>query len=267
MAVEPRLWIDGRPAAPADLLQMAAVNYGAVTSFGYAHGGVRGLDMHMERLAASCRELFSCAFDKAKTSSLIAQAVEDVDEAWVRVTLTSPDLSIRAPERANDVSIGVWVSPAASGLSDDQKIKSVSHRRELPQLKHLGMTGIIHARRQARLAGFDDALLLGEVGMVLEGTLWNVGFIRGDAVVWPDGPLLDGVTRRLISSGLAEQGIGQSTAVITLSDLHRFDGAFACNASTPAASIAQIDDHVFAGNPQMIQRLRDAWYSEPIQAI
>ncbi|MHC3127520.1 hypothetical protein OB03_09595 [Brevundimonas sp. GN22] len=267
MAVEPRLWVDGHPATKAYLLQMAAVNYGAVTSFGYAQGGVRGLDMHLERLAASCRELFSCDLDKSLAVKWIAHAVQALDQAWVRVTVTGSDMSLRAPESVEGLRVGVWVSGPSSPLPDGQAVRSIRHLRELPHLKHLGTTGIIHARRQARLEGFDDALLTGEVGMILEGTLWNVGFVRGNTVVWPTGLMLDGVTRRLIVKGLDQAGIPQTSEVVTLSDLKAYDAAFLCNAATPAASIDRIDAHAFAGNPQMIQRLRDAWTSQPVQLL
>ena len=267
MAVEPQLWIDGREATMADLRQMALVNYGAVTSFGYADGGVRGLDLHLERLAVSCRELFSCELDKSHVLKLLESALASVDEAWVRITVTSPDLSLRAPEQANAVSVGVWLSPPARALDGGQRVKPLRHDRELPHLKHLGMTGVIHARRQSRLAGYDDALLIGEVGMVLEGTLWNIGFVRQQSIVWPQGPLLDGVTRRLLSRGLDQQGTDQRCEVITLDDLGRFDAAFLCNAATPVAEIAAIGDHFFVGRADMVQRLGDAWHSQAVQPI
>ena len=264
MAVEPRVWIDGRTATADDFRRMAMVNYGAVTSFGYAGGGVRGWDMHLERLAVSCRELFSCELDQARLINDLRRALEGVDQAWVRVTLTAPDLTLRAPEQVGAVQSTIWILPAAATLGDGVRVRSVPYRRELAHLKHLGMTGLIHARRQARLAGFDDALLVDHDGAVLEGTLWNVGFVEGDTVVWPEGELLDGVTRRLIARGLEGAGIAQRSQRISLSDLSRFDAAFLCNAATPAAAIRAIDDHIFVGRPALIEALRAAWRAQPV---
>ena len=50
--------IDGVPATREDLTHVALVNYGAYTSFRVEDGGVRGLDLHLERLEAGALELF-----------------------------------------------------------------------------------------------------------------------------------------------------------------------------------------------------------------
>lgn len=267
MAVEPKVWIDGRTASSDDLRQMAMVNYGAVTSFAYAEGGVRGLDLHMERLAASARELFQLPLEELQVRKYLREALDAVDAAWVRVTLTAPALSLRTPERIDRLTIGIWIAAPAPSMADDLRVAALRHQRELPHLKHLGTTGVVHARRKARLAGFDDALLTGEVGLVQEGSLWNIGFVQRNTIVWPEGAKLDGVTCRLIARGLAEAGIAQESRAITIRDLGEFDAAFACNAATPAATIAAIDDHVFANSPDMIQRVRAAWLGQPVQAI
>ena len=267
MAVEPQVWIDGQPATYDDMRQMAAVNYGVVTSFAYAEGGVRGLDLHIERLADTCRELFSCEFEKDRLFSVLKRSLESIDQAWVRVTLTDRLLSVRAPEQSSSVTTAVWIAPPASALDDGMRLQSVVHQRELAHLKHLGMTGVIHARRSARLAGYDDALLVDGSGGILEGTLWNVGFIDANTVIWPRGDILDGVTRRLISKGLDQRGITQRAQRVTLEDLERFQGAFLCNASTPAASISSIDEHRFTGNRAMMQAIRAAWLGQPVQSI
>ncbi|WP_292051276.1 MULTISPECIES: aminotransferase class IV [unclassified Brevundimonas] len=267
MAVEPQVWIDGHPATFDDMRQMAAVNYGVVTSFAYADGGVRGLDLHMERLAVSCRELFSCELEKEPLLNALKHSLENMDQAWVRITLADRMLSVRAPERPSSVATAVWIAPPATMLDDGMRLRSIVHQRELAHLKHLGMTGVIHARRGARMAGFDDALLVDGSGGILEGTLWNVGFIDASTVIWPRGDILDGVTRRLIARGLEKRGITQRTQRVTLEDLERFQGAFLCNAATPAASISSIDGHRFTGNPAMMQAIRAAWQDQPVQLL
>lgn len=267
MAVEPQLWIDGHLASAANLRRMAMLNYGAVTSFSYGDGGVRGLDLHLERLTASAQEMFGQRLDKSKILNALKPALEALDQAWVRVTLTAPELSIRTPEAVTDVAVGVWVSPPVSALSDGQRLSAVRHQRELAHLKHLGTTGIIHARRKARCEGFDDALLVSSSGHVLEGTVWNIGLIEDGKVIWPLGDNLDGVTRRLIAQGLAGQGVEQSLEEVLLRDLHRFDAAFICNAATPAASVAFIDGHSFDPDHPLVAAARDAWTRQPIQPL
>ena len=267
MAVEPQLWIDGHAASAADLRRMAMINYGALTSFSYQAGGVRGLDLHLERLIASGQELFGQQIDKSNILNSLRIALEAVDEAWVRVTLTAPDLSMRTPEQAGDVVVGVWVSAPANALADGQRLSAIAHQRELAHLKHMGTTGIIHARRKARMDGFDDALLISASGQILEGTVWNIGLISGDAVVWPTGDILDGVSRRLIEKGLSARGITQSFEAVSLKDISRFEAAFLCNAATPAASISAIDGYAFDAEHPMLAIIHDAWMRQALQPL
>lgn len=246
---------------------MAMINYGALTSFSYQAGGVRGLDLHLERLIASGQELFGHQLDKTNILNALRAALAAVDEAWVRVTLTAPDLSIRTPEQSGDVVVGVWVSAPAQALADGQRLSAIPHQRELAHLKHLGTTGIIHARRRARMDGFDDALLVSATGQILEGTVWNIGLICDDTVVWPKGDILDGVTRRLIENGLSEMGISQAYETVSLRDISRFEAAFLCNAATPAASISAIDGYGFDAEHPMLAIIRDAWARQALQPL
>jgi len=97
--------------------------------------------------------------------------------------------------------------------------------------------------------------------------LWNIGFVQGDTVVWPDAPMLDGVTQTLIREALDQASSPQRIEAVCLSDLSRFDGAFLCNSATPAAAIAAIDNHVFTGATDAVQQLNALWRSQPRQKI
>ena len=39
-------------------------------------------------------------------------------------------------------------------------------------------------------------------GRVTEGSIWNVGFLKDDTVVWAQGPMLAGTGQALIQRGL-----------------------------------------------------------------
>ena len=98
MADAADILIDGEPVAPADLAHVALVNYGAYTSFRVETGGVRGLDLHLERLKASARELFGETPDEARLRDLIRRAAAGRGECWLRVSLFAPQVSPRTPE-------------------------------------------------------------------------------------------------------------------------------------------------------------------------
>ena len=105
------------------------------------------------------------------------------------------------------------------------------------------MISIFKARRVARTAGFDDALLADEQH-ITEGATWNVFFIQQRELVTPPlaGDILPGVTRQLILDYCQQQGISVLQQPINRDQIQTFDGAFATNASWGVRPIAAIDD-------------------------
>ncbi|HRL05656.1 MAG TPA: aminotransferase class IV [Brevundimonas diminuta] len=267
MAVAPELWIDGRPAGVEDLGRQALFNYGALTSFRVERGGVRGLDRHLDRLNRSAIELFGEVVAEDRLRDQMRTALAGRDEAWLRVSLFSNELSLRQPDWIGAPQVMISVSAPPSPLPHGVRLQSQAYAREAPHLKHVATMGLLRARRMARLAGFDDALFTDAEGRISEGSLWSVGFIEGETVVWPEALMLDGVAQALIREALDRAGSPQRTEVVRLSDLPRFDGAFLCNSATPAAEIAAVDDHVFAGATDAVQQIDALWRSQPRQKI
>ena len=261
------LWIDGRPATAEDLGHQALVNYGALTSFGVEEGGVRGLDRHLDRLNRSSVELFGDAVAEDRLREQMRTALAGRTEAWLRISLFSSELSLRRPDWIGAPQVMINVCGPPSPLPDGVRLQSQAYEREAPHLKHVATMGLLQARRAARLAGFDDALFTDGQGRIAEGSLWNIGFIEGETVVWPDAPMLDGVAQALLRDALDRAGSSQRTEVVRLSDLARFDAAFLCNSATPGAGIAAIDGHDFPPEATAVQRIKDLWRSQPRQKI
>jgi branched-subunit amino acid aminotransferase/4-amino-4-deoxychorismate lyase len=161
----------------------------------------------------------------------------------------------------------IAVSPPPVPLADAPRLQIQTYVREAAHLKHVATFGLIRARRMARLAGFNDALFVDGEGLISEGSLWNVGFVRGDQVIWPQAPMLAGVAQALVQRGLADAGLTGRTEPLRVADLAQFDAAFLCNSATPACAIAAIGDYSFAMRPGLIERLQGAWVSNPVQPI
>ena len=261
------LFIDGAPATFEDLAHQALVNYGAYTSFRVEDGGVRGLDLHLARLETSAVELFGQTVGMDHLRALMCLALGTRQNAWLRISLFSNAISNRDPtaQAAPRVMIGVFDPP--SPLADTTRLQLQTYEREAPHLKHVATFGLLRTRRAARAAGFDDALFMDRDGRISEGSLWNIGFLSGDTIVWPQAPMLVGVTQALLSAGFQGRGIDQSTRPVTVYDLSGFDAAFLCNSATPASSITAIGDHVFNVRPDLIDRLQDVWRATPRQAL
>ncbi|NBB65776.1 class IV aminotransferase [Pseudomonas sp. ODNR1LW] len=251
--------IDGLPAAPDDLAHQALVNYGAYTSFRVEHGGVRGLDLHLARLDQAAVELFGESPGETEFRRLTTLAVEGRDACWLRVSLFSPEIGHRNPSFVGRPKVMTVVSPPPPPLAAQMRVTAVKYEREPAHLKHVATFGATRARRTARAAGFDDALFVDDQGHVSEGVTWNIGFVQGNRIVWPQAPMLAGVTQVLIDRGLAGQGLSSQTRPVHVSELADFDGAFLCNSATPACPITAVDQTRFAADPAVLARIAAAW--------
>jgi branched-subunit amino acid aminotransferase/4-amino-4-deoxychorismate lyase len=259
--------IDGLPATPDDLAHQALVNYGAYTSFRVEDGAARGLDLHLARLEQAAVELFGESPGEAEFRRLMALGVAGRDACWLRVSLFSPDIAHRDPSYVGRPKVMTSVSPAPPPLATLVRLTAMPYERETPHLKHLATFGLIRARRAARAAGFGDALFVDGEGRVTEGTLWNIGFVQGDRIVWPQAPMLAGVTQALITRGLPQIGLTSETRPIRLDEIGAFDGAFLCNSATPVCPITAIDDVAFANDPVLLAKVEAAWSAQAPQPI
>ena len=261
------LFVDGEPASVEDLTHQALVNYGAFTSFRVEGGGVRGLDLHLARLEGEATALFGEPVAEAVLRDQMRTALAERTDAWMRVSLFAPEISMRAPHWVGrpKVMVGVFDPPAP--LSDGIRLQTQVYAREVPHLKHAATFGLTRARRQAVLAGFDDALFVDGEGRISEGSIWNIGFVQGETVVWPEAPMLAGTGQALLQRAMAELGLTSETRPACLSDLASFDAAFICNSATPACAVAAIDGQAFPPAEALIGRLIDAWRSNPCQTI
>lgn len=261
------LTIDGRPASLDDLSHQARVNYGAYTSFAVEGGGVRGLGLHMERLDDESMALFGQPVRTERVRGYVRDALGTKADAWVRVSLFSTEIGPRTPDWVGVPKVMVGVFEPVAPVAETVRLQPQTYGREVSHLKHSATFGLIRARRLARQAGFDDALFVDGDGRVTEGSLWNIGFLSGDTVVWPEAPMLDGVAQRLIRRGLDAVGLGERTEIVRMDDLERFDGAFICNSATPACAVTAIGERTFVVDEGRIERVAAAWRAAPLEPI
>jgi branched-subunit amino acid aminotransferase/4-amino-4-deoxychorismate lyase len=263
----PPILIDGEPASTDDLTYLALVNYGAYTSFRVEHGVARGVGRHLARLQASAIELFGESPGEDRLRELMRLAVEGRDACWLRVSLFSPEVWARTPSWRGMPRVMTMAAESPPPLAAALRLATRVYGRDAAHLKHTALFGLIQSRRQAQDAGFDDALFVDETGLISEGSLWNIGFVTGDRVIWPQAPMLSGVTQALIEDGLASVGLTSQTRPVRLSDLAEFDRAFICNSATPACAVTAIGDHAFNSDPTLIERLEAAWASNAPETI
>lgn len=263
---------NGRRADAADLVALAMRNHGHFTTMQVRGGGVRGLDLHLARLRDATRELFDAALDDARVLGGLRQALEiaGTGDCTARVSVCAREFERVAqagqPLVAEDLDVVVAFAPPAEPAPQPMRAASVVHERALPQVKHVGTFAQFHFARQARGRGYDDVLFTDADGRISEGSVWNVGFRDGDAIVWPDAPALRGTCERMLQAGLAELGMAQRVRELRLADLAGFRAAFACN-SRGVRPIGAIDGTAFPGDPSLAGLLARALERHPRQPV
>ncbi|MFE1210004.1 aminotransferase class IV family protein [Streptomyces albidoflavus] len=250
--------LDGEPAGPEALASLALTNYGHFTTLLVESGRVRGLDLHLERLIRDCRTLFDAALDPDRVRKLARRAAPEDGRATVRVTVFDPALNLG--NIAADARPGILVTsrPAPDRPPGPLRVRSVVHRRDLPEVKSVGLCPTLRLRRQAQRAGYDDVLFTGPDGDILEGGTWNIGLVRDGEVVWPGGEVLAGTTRQLL-----RRATDGPTELVGLADLDSVEAVFATNAAVGVRPVTGIDDREFPAAHPSVTRLAEIYQALP----
>lgn len=250
--------LDGCPADPEGLERLALTGYGHFTSMRVDDGHVRGLDLHLERLVRDCATVFGAGLDPELIRERVRRAVGDREGSLIaRVTVFDPALDLGRPADNGRPGVLVSTRPAAAAPPSPLRVHPVVYERDLPRVKHVGLFGALHARRQAQLAGADDALFLNPAGFVTEGVTWNVGFIRDGRVLWPEAEVLPGVTMALLRGS----GHEHVTVPITMEQALTAEAAFAVNTAVGARALAAIGGTELAVDHPVLRALQQAYRS------
>jgi branched-subunit amino acid aminotransferase/4-amino-4-deoxychorismate lyase len=259
------LW-NGVPATREQLEHLALSSYGSYTFFQVRDRHVRGLHLHLERLTANAQELFGRAPDAAELGRQISTAVTSHDPCSVRVTLIGPD---HQPVLSGDPvvpDVVVTVAPPRDEHPPAISVRTTPYQRETPHVKHLGTHGLVRETRTARQAGFDDALLVDDSGRISEGTTWNLLVHDGDGWVWPEAPMLLGVTAALLRQAMDDDGVPHRTAPVHTVDLDERTAAFALNSSAHR-SIRKVDNRLLRIDATATSQLDALWQATPREPL
>jgi branched-subunit amino acid aminotransferase/4-amino-4-deoxychorismate lyase len=262
----PRLSLNGREPRIDELAFLAQVNYGHFSSMQVRERAVRGFALHLQRLAAATRELFASELDVDRLREQVRALLDDAP-CSLRITVFSAAFDRMCPERPVAVDVLIATAPPRSAPTTALRLRSIVHERVLPAVKHMGTFGLFHALRQARLAGFDDAVFCTDEGELSEGTTWNMGFRQGARIVWPRAPALPGITRQLVDAGLRTLGVATESRSIALAELSQFQSCFILNSGLVGVPVEAIDDHRFAIDAELQGLIESAWQSQPLEPI
>ena len=165
----------------------------------HAYGpSVFRLEQHLERLRNGARALyFDPLPDARELSRWVAELVERAgfDEANVRLTVTrgsgprGPSIK-GAFQRTTVITATRFLRPPERRIREGVAAIFASFRRQeasiVAKLKTLNYIEQILARREADVAGVDEALLLNNAGLLCEGSASNIALVRDAALTVPD---------------------------------------------------------------------------------
>ncbi|ELZ89894.1 aminotransferase class IV, partial [Haloferax sulfurifontis] len=125
---------------------------------------------------------------------------------------------------------------------------------------HNYLNGIL-ARVELRVTGADEALMLDADGYVTEGATSNLFFVDDDALCTPslDGPVLPGITRRVVLDFARQEGIPIRERRFTPDDVRDANEAFLTNSTWELRPVETVDGIEVGDGPvtKLLSRLYD----------
>ncbi|RDZ65554.1 4-amino-4-deoxychorismate lyase [Haloferax sp. Atlit-12N] len=243
-----------------------------------AYGGeVFHWDAHADRLAETCDALgmgHGLSDDDLRARIDETLAANDLDEAYVRLSVTRGSQGGRlTPAEEVDPRVVVIVEPLARGgrgsdpvWDGPASVQTVKTRRipdrSLPARAktHNYLNGIL-ARVELRVTGADEALMLDADGYVTEGATSNLFFVEDDALCTPglDGPVLPGITRRVVLDLARQEGIPIRERRFTPDDVRGANEAFLTNSTWELRPVETVDGIQVGDGPvtKLLSRLYD----------
>ncbi|MGE0859637.1 MAG: aminotransferase class IV, partial [Gammaproteobacteria bacterium] len=133
-----------------------------------------------------------------------------------------------------------------------------------PQVKSLNYLNNVLAKREARLKGFDDAVLLNAAGHVTEVTGANLFAVLDGVLVTPptiDGAL-PGVTRDTVLRCRADSGLPCEVRSLGRYDLLAAEEVFLSGSGAGLVSVASLDDSAIGSGARPVIAAMQAAYAE-----
>lgn len=257
--------LNSRAVTADALAPLAFAGYAHFTAVQVRGGQVRGLDLHLERLRVASMELFGQSLPDDRVRSYLRAALEaGPADLSLMATVYSPagEFTVAGPDVKPEVL--VRTGPPSNGPEGPLALATVEYERLLPAVKHVGEVAKTYFLRQAVGQGFDDAAFIDRRGRLSEGSIWNLAFWDGTAVVWPIADMLGGTTMGIVRRQLDRLGVPQRDQEVTLAHLPALAGAVVMNSWTPGIAVHRIGSVPLPEAPSFLELLHRAYQAEQL---
>jgi branched-chain amino acid aminotransferase len=238
--------------------------------------GVFRLTAHLERLRRSAA-LYEMELPFAVPE--IAAAVHEtigsngVESCYVRpiVFRGYGPMGLYAMNNPVDVAVAVWPWGAYLGedaLEQGVRCKISSYRRYGPNTlppaaKASGQyINSVLAKHEASRCGYDEAILLNELGYVADGSGENVFVVRDGVLYTPPtaDSCLPGITRDSIMLIARELGYEVREVNLVRTDLYFADEVFLCGTAAEVTPVASVDDQTTGGRGPVTEQIQRVFF-------
>lgn len=219
----------------------------SIRSYG---GNLFALGWHLDRLARSADMLDMQVPNRGAVAEWCRHVAAAGGDGVVRVLLTRGDaiggvdsvsrcvvMHVPLPAPRDEVTLALIPAPwhPAGRVSELAGAKTLSYAPNLA------------ATRSAQARGFDDALLVGDEGVVLEGPTFSVAWVVNDVIETPtlDLFVLDSITRRTMIELARADGIQVNQGTFTVDRLEAASEVMALSTVKEVTPVTAVGDARF----------------------
>jgi branched-chain amino acid aminotransferase len=175
-----------------------------------------------------------------------------------------------------DVTIACWEWGSylgEAGMQHGVRAKVSSWRRISPEslIPHAKASGqylnSVLAKIESLKAGYEEAILLDDMGSVCEGTGENLYVVRDGTISTPGqhNSILDGITRRSVIQIARDLGYTVVERDVARAELYLADEVFMSGTAAEVVPVREIDDHAIGtGEPGEVTRVLQKAFDDAI---
>jgi branched-chain amino acid aminotransferase len=253
-------WDDAKISILTHTMHYGLGAFEGIRAYKRADGGtyVFRLREHIDRLLDTCKLTFTpprFTRDQIMSACVELLRANNMSDGYLRPIVYVGDgaMGVYAPNNPNRTAIIAWKWGAYLGeeaLKNGIRAKISSFARHhvnvsLAKGKIMGQyTNSVLAKREAKMAGYDEAILLDASGYVSEGSGENIFVVKKGVIYTPDlaSSILEGITRDSIIQLARADKIEVVETRITRDQLWLADEVFFTGTAAEVTPVREIDD-------------------------